>query len=64
MGFQSADTKFYIYGLYNMFGVDVNADILYFQDEEFSFAYRNKIKRNSTATDSITVKTTYKLKKK
>lgn len=63
-GFRDADTKFYIYGLYNMFGVDVNADVLYFQDEEFSFAYRNKIKRNSTATDSITVKTTYKLKKK
>lgn len=63
-GFRDADTKFYIYGLYNLFGVDVNADILYFKDDEFSFVFRKKIQRNSTSTDSITVKNTFKFKKK
>jgi len=63
-GFRESDTKFYMYGLYNLFGADVNADIIYFQDDEFSFAFRKRILRNSSSTDSMTVRATYKLKKK
>lgn len=63
-GFREADTKFYIYGLYNLFGVDVNADILYFQDDQFSFAFLKRVPRNSTSTDSMTIRSAFKLKKK
>lgn len=61
-GLTEADTKIYVYGLYNLFTQDVNADMLYFQDDEFAFTFHKKIPKN--ATDSITVKATYKLKKK
>lgn len=61
-GLSDADSKIFIYGLYNLFGIDANAEMVYFKEDEFAFAFRKKIPKNTT--DSITVKMTYKLKKK
>lgn len=61
-GLMDADSKIYFYGLYNLFTQDVNADMVYFQDDQFAFAFRKKIP--ISMTDSTTVKVTYKLKKK
>ncbi len=61
-GLRDADTKIYMYGLYALFGQDVNADLLYFEEDNFAFAYPKKVATNSG--DTITVKITCKLEKK
>ncbi|OSZ81781.1 hypothetical protein CAP35_00495 [Chitinophagaceae bacterium IBVUCB1] len=61
-GLRDADTKVYMYGLYALFGQDVNADMLYFEDDNFAFSFPRKVPTNGG--DSITVKITCKLEKK
>jgi hypothetical protein len=59
-GIYQADTKMYIYGMYAIFGQDVNADLTSFEDEKFTITYTKKV----GATGSINARVTYKFKKK
>jgi hypothetical protein len=59
-GIYQADTKMYIYGMYAIFGQDVNADLTYFDDEKFTIVYTKKVGTPAT----ITARLTYKFKKK